>query len=60
MKTLFILFGLLTLFLGLLPFLQGISFLTFLEFIPSSGTTYSIIITVVGALALFMGFKKKD
>lgn len=58
MKTLFILFGLITLFLGLLPFLQSVSFLTFLNFIPSSGTGYSLIITVVGAIALFIGFKK--
>lgn len=57
MKAFFILFGLITLFLGLLPFLQGISFLTFLNFIPSSGAVYSIIITVVGALALFISFR---
>lgn len=57
MKAFFILFGLITLFLGLLPFLQGISFLTFLNFIPSSGIVYSIIITVVGVLATFIGFR---
>jgi len=58
MKTLFILLGLVTLLLGILPFIQGISFLSFLTFIPSSGNTYSIIIAVVGALALFFGLRK--
>ncbi len=57
MKALFILLGFVTLLLGLLPFIQGITFLSFLGFIPSSGTPYSIIIAVVGALALFVGFR---
>ncbi len=58
MKTLFILFGFVTLLLGVLPFIQDIAFLSFLAFIPSSGTSYSLMIAVVGALALFFGFRK--
>lgn len=57
MKTLLILLGLVTLFLGIWPFLQGLTFLSFLSFIPSSGTVYSVIIAVVGAIALFLGFR---
>ena len=57
MKTVFILFGFITLILGLLPFLQSVAFLSFLQFIPSSGTVYSLIITVVGVLALIIGFR---
>ena len=57
MKLLLILSGLVTLFLGLLPFLQNIAFLSYLTFIPSSGTIYSIIVAVVGAIALFVGFR---
>ena len=57
MKILLILLGLVTLFLGLLPFLQSIAFLSFLTFIPSSGMVYSIIIAAVGAIALYIGFR---
>jgi len=57
MKTVFILFGFITLILGLLPFLQSVTFLSFLNFIPSTGTVYSLIITVVGVLALITGFR---
>jgi len=57
MKILLILLGLVTLFLGLLPFLQNTAFLSFLSFIPSSGTIYSIIISAVGAIALYLGFR---
>jgi len=57
MKTLLLLLGFVTLFLGLLPFLQGITLLSFLSLIPSSGTVYSLIIAVVGAIALYLGFR---
>ena len=57
MKTLLILLGLVTFFLGIWPFLEGLAFLSFLSFIPSSGTIYSVIIAAVGAIALFVGFR---
>lgn len=57
MKALFLLFGFLTLLMGLLPFLRGVSFLSFLGLIPASGNSYSIIITLIGALTVFVAIK---
>ena len=57
MKALLILLGFITLFLGLLPFLQSVTFLSFLNLVPSSGMIYSIIIAAVGAIALYLGFR---
>lgn len=57
MKKGLVLFGFLVLFMGALPYLLEVGFLSFLEVIPSVGLAYQLIIVILGALALFFGFK---
>ena len=58
MRTALFLSGLIVLLVGLLPFLQRLTVLSFLQAIPSTGTTYSLIVTVLGAIILLLGIKR--
>tara|TARA_Y100000034_G_C6898881_1_gene415070 strand:+ start:1715 stop:1870 length:156 start_codon:yes stop_codon:yes gene_type:complete len=50
--------GILVLFIGLLPYLSGISFLNFLLVIPIEGPIYQGIIIAIGAIMFYTGIKK--
>ena len=58
MQKLLAFIGFLVLLVGLLPFLIGIPFLSFLEPIPIEGPAYHLIIIALGVLALYLGLKK--
>lgn len=51
--------GLLGMAFGLKPILQDYGYLpTFLEFIPATGIINSLVVTVVGAVLVYVGFKR--
>lgn len=58
MRAALFLSGLIVLLVGLLPFLQQLTVLSFLQVIPSTGTTYSLLVTVLGAIILLLGIKR--
>ena len=55
-----ILFGVLTVLAGIIPYLKDVTFLSFLASVPSEGPIYQIIIIVLGALAILIGMKMKQ
>lgn len=60
MKIIFSLLGLLVFLAGLLPLLKELSInLDFLSFIPLTGTTYNIIILILGLLVVYFSVKRK-
>ncbi len=58
MRKLLTFMGILVLFIGLLPYLSGISFLNFLLVIPIEGPIYQGIIIAIGAIMFYTGIKK--
>lgn len=60
MKIIFTLLGLLVSLAGLLPLLKELSInLDFLDFISLTGTTYNIIILILGLLIIYFSVKGK-
>lgn len=57
MRWIVVLLGAVILFMGILPFIT--SYLpTFLTVIPKEGTYYSVIITILGAVIIYLGVKR--
>lgn len=58
MKWAMIILGLFVVFLGLLPLLSG--FLPILDFIPSEGLSYNLLIALAGGLIVYLSYEKKS
>ena len=52
--------GTLILLVGALPYLVTLTFLSFLEVIPTEGIVYQGIIMATGAITLFLGFRLRN
>lgn len=60
MKIWFILFGLLNIVFGLLPLIKKMNYMPdFLEFLPTEGIGYGLIIAGIGAIIFWLGIRIK-